>query len=102
MYLVVRNYKNIKGDHQEMSKKINSGFVPLVSSIKGFIDYYCLFSEDNSLTSVGIFEDAKGANESVRGAADWVAKNFAQYLPEKPTVFSGEIFTQDLAMRKAA
>lgn len=104
MYLVVRNYKNIKGDHQELSDKINRGFVPLVSKIKGFVDYYCLFTENNSLTSVGVFEDEKGANESVKAAADWVAKNLVQYFPERPAIFSGEVFTKPLhlEMKRAA
>lgn len=96
MYLVVRNYKNIKGDHQEMSNIINSGFVPLVSNIKGFVDYYCLFSGENELTSVGIFEDEEGANESVKAAAEFVKEKLSQFFSEKPQIFEGEVFTEEL------
>jgi hypothetical protein len=94
MYLVVRNYKNIKGNKQELSTKINNEFVPLISKIKGFVDYYCLMPDDNSLVSVSVFKDSKGANESVKAAADWVAKNLAEYFPEKPEVTSGEVFAE--------
>lgn len=103
MYLVVRNYKKIKGNKQQLSTKINNEFVPLISKIKGFVDYYCLLPDDSSLLSVSIFQDEKGANESVKAAADWVAKNLAEYFPEKPEVISGEVFTEGQhEIRKAA
>lgn len=103
MYLVVRNYKKVKGNKQELSNKINNEFVPLVSKIKGFVDYYCLYPNDNSLLSVSVFQDAKGANESVRVASDWVAKNLASYFPEKPEVIAGEVFTDvQKEIRRAA
>lgn len=105
MYLVVRNYK-IQGDKKEISSKIDREFVPLISKIKGFVDYYCLYHGDNSLLSVSVFQDEKGANDSVSAAADWVAKNLAKYFPEKPQVFSGEVFAhgrgQEQEIRKAA
>lgn len=103
MYLVVRNYKKIQGDKQILSSKIDSEFVPLIKKIKGFVDYYCIFSGENSLLSVSVFQDKKGADESVKAAADWVAKNLAQYFPEKPEVLSGDVFTEgQQIMKKAA
>lgn len=106
MYLVVRNYKRIEGNKQEISNKIDKEFVPLISKIKGFVDYYCLYHDENSLLSVSVFQDEKGANESVKAAADWVAKNLAKYFPVKPEVIAGEVFTkgkgQDQEIRRAA
>lgn len=102
MYLVVRNYKNLKGNQQEISSKINSSFIPAVSKIKGFVDYYCVFSGDNSLTSVSVFQDQKGANESVKLAAEWVVKNLPGAFPEKPQILAGDVFTQGQQLRKAA
>lgn len=93
MYLVVRNYKNVKGNKQELRNKITNEFVPLVSKIKGFVDYYCLLPSENTLTSISVFQDERGAQESVRAAADWVSKNLASYFPEKPEIVSGEVFT---------
>jgi hypothetical protein len=93
MYLVVRRYKNIKGNTQELSSMIKNEFVPLISKMDGFVDYYCLLPDDKSLVSVSVFQDAKGANESVKMAASWVGKNLASYFPEKPEIISGEVFT---------
>jgi len=100
MYLVVRNYKRIEGNKREISNKIDKEFVPLISKIKGFVDYYCLYHDENSLLSVSVFQDENGAKESVKAAADWVAKNLAQYFPVKPEVISGEVFTQGQGQRQ--
>jgi hypothetical protein len=103
MYLVMRSYKKVTGNKQELSTRINNEFVPLISKIKGFVDYYCLFPDDNSLVSVSVFQDSNGARESVKAAADWVARNLATYFPEKPEVVSGEVFTESYKdVKKAA
>lgn len=93
MYMVVRKYK-IKGNRQEISSEINKGFIPLISKIKGFVDYYCSFSDDHSFVSVSVFLDAKGANESVTAAADFVAKNLSKYFSGKPEILSGAVLAQ--------
>lgn len=92
MFLVVRKYKT-QGNKQEISSIIDKGFVPLISKIKGFVDYYCLFSDENTLISVGVFQDKKGADDSVKAAADFVIKNLLKYFPDKPEISSGEVFT---------
>ncbi len=93
MYMVIRKHKT-EGNTQEIRSKINKDFVPLISKIKGFVDYYCICPDDHSLISVSVFQDAKGANESVSAAADFVAKNLSKYFLGKPEIFSGEVFAQ--------
>jgi hypothetical protein len=103
MYLVMRKYKKITGNKQELQSKINSGFLPLVEKIDGFVDYYCLMPDDSTLVSISVFQDQKGADASVKTAADWVAKNLAAYFPEKPEIISGEVFTgSDMQQMKRA
>lgn len=91
MHMVVRKYK-IQGNRLEINTKINQGFVPLISKINGFVDYYCLFPDKTSLISVSVFQDEKGCNESVEAAADFVSENLAKYFQGKPEIFSGEVF----------
>lgn len=105
MYMVIRKYK-FEGNTQEISNKINEGFIPLINKIKGFVDYYSIFTDNNSLITVSVFQNAKGADESVKVAADFVTKNLSQYFPQKPEIFSGEVFAKSHAgsieTRKAA
>jgi hypothetical protein len=103
MYLTVRKYRNVEGDKNQIAEAINRGFVPLISKIDGFIDYYCCIAHDGSLLSVSVYRDANGADESVRAAAKWVEQNLSQHLPEKPEVISGEVFAhRHLEKQKAA
>lgn len=103
MYLVMRKYKKVTGNKQILSNMIKSEFVPLISKIKGFVDYYCLYPDESGLVTISVFQDEKGATESVKVAADWVEKNLSAYFPDKPEIISGEIFNKaGRELRKAA
>lgn len=91
MYMVVRKYKNIKGNTQEIGGIIDKGFVPLISKMKGFVDYYCLFPDETTLISVSVFQDKRGTDESVIAAADFVKKDLAKYFSDKPEILAGEV-----------
>jgi hypothetical protein len=92
MHLTIRKYRKIEGDRKQIEEIVNREFVPLISRIDGFNDFYAFFADDGTLTSVSVFRDAKGAEESVRTAARWVEQKLATLLPEKPDVISGDVF----------
>jgi hypothetical protein len=48
----------------------------LMSSVKGFVSYAIVRSEDGGFT-VTVCNDKAGADESVEKARDWIAKNAA-------------------------
>lgn len=100
MYFTIRKYRKVVGDRNQVIEKVRDGFVPLISKLDGFVDYYCIFSEDGSLVSVSVFQDAAGAENSVRAAADWVSKNLAEHLPEKPELISGDVFASGTGAEK--
>src|SRR6478736_5791374 len=103
MHLTIRKYRKIEGDRSQIIEIVNREFVPMISKIDGFSDFYAFFADDGTLTSVSVFRDAKGAEESVRTAATWVGDKLAKILPEKPEVISGDVFASGpLEKRKAA
>lgn len=103
MYMTIRKYRNVKTDNrQELMDKTSNNFVPLMSKIDGFIDYYCMFTEDGSVQSVSVFRDKAGADESVRVAAQWAGQNLSAEFPDKPEVTTGEVFAQRHAAAKKA
>ena len=102
MYVTVRKYRNVQGDRNHLIDTIKNGFVPLISKIDGFVDYYCFFADDDTLTSVNVYRDKRGCDESVRIAAKWVEENLAQFLPEKPRLISGEVFAEGHVEKKRA
>ena len=92
MHLTIRKYRKVEGDRTKLIEMVGREFVPLISKIDGFKDFYAVFGDDGTLTSVSVFRDAKGAEESVRTAARWVEQKLAKALPEKPEVITGEVF----------
>jgi heme-degrading monooxygenase HmoA len=58
--------------------------------IDGFHAYY-LVRTDDGVTSVSIYEDEAGAEESTRVAAAWVAENLPDLEVSPPQVRTGEV-----------
>ena len=59
MHLTIRKYRKVEGDKKQLIDLVNREFVPLISKIDGFTDFYAFFADDNTLMSVSVFRDAK-------------------------------------------
>ena len=90
MYAVIRKYQFDPNASVEIAQKIQEGFVPLLRQTPGFVAYYWLDSADGHGTSLSVFEDQAGADESVRIAADFVREHLATLLG-KPEITKGEV-----------
>lgn len=77
MYASIRKYSVIPGRVNEWMRRVQRGFVPLISNISGFVAYYALEVKDDEAITVSIFDTQAGAEESAWQAADWVTKNLA-------------------------
>jgi heme-degrading monooxygenase HmoA len=90
MYIAVRRYKIAPGSTPELRRRIQQEFMPIVSKVPGFIEYFCTFAGENEMFSVNVFEDRAGAEGSVRAAADYV-RDHKSLFPNPPEVISGEV-----------
>jgi len=97
MYAAVRHYQADPGATDEISRLVESGFVPIVSGVEGFQGYYLVDGGNGRLVSISIFQDGAGAEESTRRAADWVQQNLAQYIQSPAQVTSGEVTVEKTA-----
>lgn len=92
MYVAIRRYELDPGASvDELMQRVNEGFIPLIKDASGFLAYYALDSGGGTVTTVSVFEDREGAEESNRLAADWVGRNLALMLPNPPEVMAGEV-----------
>jgi hypothetical protein len=76
---------------REAAKRVNEGFVPLVSKLPGFVAYFWLDGGGGVMVSTSVFKDQAGAQESNKKAADWVRQNLAPLLPNPPQITAGEV-----------
>jgi len=95
MFAVIRHYHFDKKDSAEIDRLVREGFVPLIRKAPGFVRYYWLDTGAGEGASFGVFKDKAGADESVRLAADFVQKNMAKYVKQKPEIVEGPIAAHD-------
>lgn len=89
MYVAIRLYDGVKSP-DEAAAKVRNEFVPVISKIPGFQQYYAVKTGDDTIASVSVFKDKPGADESVQAAKKWVQQNLSQFLPNPPQVISGD------------
>jgi antibiotic biosynthesis monooxygenase len=91
MYVAVRRYQVKAGSIDELARRAQEGYVPLVSQVPGFVAYYGVAAGNDRIFTVSVFQDQAGADESTRLAADWVSQNIAEFLQGPPEVTAGEV-----------
>jgi hypothetical protein len=90
MYATVRRYEGVT-DPSEVTRQVNEGFLPIISEVPGFVDYYFVDAGDGVMISTGIFEDKSGAEESTWRAGEYIGEHLASLLPNPPQITEGEV-----------
>jgi hypothetical protein len=90
MYATVRRYEGVNNP-SEAARRVNEGFVPLISQIPGFVAYYWVDAGGGVMISTSVFQDQASAEESNRRAADYVRQNLVSVLPNPPQITAGEV-----------
>lgn len=91
MHASVRRYKMDPTSVEELNRRVQEGFIPIVSELAGFLAYYVVNAGDGEIISISIFEEKGGADKSTGSASDWIEENIASLLPTSPEIAAGEI-----------
>jgi hypothetical protein len=89
MYAVIRAYPG-NSDLAEALAEHEDDVRQLIGGIKGFKAYYLLQLSEGTST-ISIFEDQEGAEESSRAAAAWLADNLPDLNVAAPYVTAGNV-----------
>ena len=94
MYAVVRRYTLKSGGVNQLADRVEREFLPIIRAVPGFVSYVFLEGGQewgrDVLSTVSVFANREGAEESVRRAAKWVGDNLSEFEPSQPTVTAGE------------
>lgn len=89
MYVAMRAYRANPGSADEIKRRVQEGFVPLVSQIPGFSAHHLMGGPNDTVVSVSLFEDQAGADESSRIVADWAEQHLSGLLQAPPDAAAG-------------
>ena len=90
MYATVRRYEGVTNP-TEAKRQVREIFLPIISTIPGFVAYYWVDAGGGVMISTSVFQDKAGAEESTRKAATVVRESLASLLPNPPQVTAGEV-----------
>ena len=89
MFSSIRRYSVRRGSVEELSRRVQEGFVPLVRQMKGFRGYYLINGGPDVLITISVFDSADEAFASNEKAADWVRNNVLEFTKGLPEVMVG-------------
>jgi hypothetical protein len=90
MYVTVRRYEGVT-DPAEAGRRVNEGFLAIISKVPGFVAYYWVDAGGGVMISTSVFQDQSGEEESNKLAADYVREKMASLLPKPPQITAGEV-----------
>lgn len=99
MYVVIRRYEADEASSDEVLRRVQEGFLPIIRRARGFVAYQVVDAGDGVVASISIFEDHAEANEMTREAAEWVKENLAELVLGPPEIISGEVVLSENANR---
>ena len=92
MYVAIRRLEVQPGVFDEVVQRDESGLVPILSSVPGFVEFDLVQVGEDVGVSISIFETQEQAEEANRRAADWVKQNIAPFVAGPPEVVAvGEV-----------
>jgi hypothetical protein len=93
MYKAVRTYTLLPGSSEEFLRRVQEGFVPLMSQQVGFISYDARSVGNDQVITISTFDTRNGAEESILRALLWIQENCAELLQGLPGLTMSQVFT---------
>jgi heme-degrading monooxygenase HmoA len=96
MFSSIRRYTVKQGTVEELIRRVQEGFLPIVRNMPGFRGYYLVNGGPEVLIAISVFDDADGALASNEEAADWVRTNVLGSATERPEVIVGDVVISEV------
>jgi hypothetical protein len=96
MFSSIRTYKVTCGSVEELTRRAQEGFVPLVRRMPGFRGYYLINGGPDVLIAICVFETAEGALTSNDMAVDWIRTNVLESTTSMPEIIVGDVVISEV------
>jgi quinol monooxygenase YgiN len=93
MFAAIRFYWAEPHSIDEVVRRVQEDFLPLVRDMSGFVSYFVLLpsEREDQIIAVSVFEDQQSAEESNRMALEWVVQNLSELLRPAPEFAGGQV-----------
>lgn len=91
MFAAIRRYEVGRGRSGEVASRASRDFVPVVSGVPGFREYFLVDDGTGVLNAVSVFESREGAEEANRRASSWDREGLAGLVRTEPEIVVGEV-----------
>jgi heme-degrading monooxygenase HmoA len=89
MFTSIRKYNVRRGSAEQLARRVQEGFIPLLREMQGFRSYYLLDGGPDVLITISRFDSADEAFASNEKAAAWVRNNVLEFTKGMPEVMVG-------------
>ncbi len=90
-YMTIRKYHILPETGDEFLQRVQTSFVPIISSMPGFISYDALQVGNDQIVTISVFDTPFGAIKSTPRALQWVQENIAELIQGVPEVMAGQV-----------
>jgi hypothetical protein len=90
-YMTIRKYHILPETGDQFLQRVQAGFVPIISSMPGFVSYDALQVGNDQVVTISVFDTPFGAIESTPRALKWVQENIAELIQGVPEVMAGQV-----------
>lgn len=98
LYASLRVYSNYdRSNHEELVALVADEFIAISQEMTGFFGYMLMTDGADMLAAMSIYDSEENALAANDDAADFVAENLADLLPEDPVRINGELGVAALA-----
>jgi hypothetical protein len=92
VYTIIRRYEGVdKGKMEAAIGRVESELKPRIQQARGFVGYYLILGDDDTVATISVFEDRETAEASAREVREWVQENVADAVPNAPQVTQGDV-----------
>jgi hypothetical protein len=90
MFATVRRYEGVK-DPEAAARKVNEVFVPLISSLPGFVEYLWIDLGNGAMMSITTFNSLSEAIDANEKSRIWVKEHLSSVLAPSVRIEAGPV-----------
>jgi heme-degrading monooxygenase HmoA len=96
MFTIIRKFTLTRGSVEEVTRRVQDSFVPLLRELPGFREYYLVDGGPDVLISIRVFDTADEALASNEIAANWMRNNVLEFTKGMPEVMAGNVLVAEV------